>query len=99
MTSRADRIIKTPLVEETPSTPLLPRDLYSVPENSQVQIKRVSGTLAFREQLKQMGIFAGDLILVKRRVPFGGALLVEHHGTQLAISRVLAKQIVVESLA
>jgi Fe2+ transport system protein FeoA len=96
MTSRSDRIIKTPQVEEPTSPALAHKDLYSVPENSNVRIKQVAGTHALKEQLKQMGIFAGDLILVKRRVPFGGALLVEHHGAQLAISKVLAKQIVVE---
>jgi len=52
-----------------------------------------------REQLKQMGIFAGDLVMVKRRVPFGGALLIEHRGTQLALSKILAEQILVENPA
>ena len=79
---------------ETASIPL-----YEAPGDARVRIRKICGVKNLRRQLLQMGIHPGDIIKVKRRIPFGGALLIEHRGAQLALSKGFADQIAVEIIA
>jgi Fe2+ transport system protein FeoA len=45
-----------------------------------------------------MGIHAGDRIRVLRRAPFGGPLVIDNRGTQVAVGKQLAEKIRVEVL-
>ncbi len=46
-----------------------------------------------RQQLRELGIFPGDSVRVIRRAGFGGPLLVECRGLQIAIGRKVAKKV------
>jgi len=46
--------------------------------------------------LSQLGIGIGDVIFIKRNAPFGGPILIEHNGTEIAIGRGVAERIIVE---
>lgn len=72
--------------------------LYNADKDLRVRVKKITGIRQLRLQLAQMGIQVGDTLKVKRRVPFGGAILVEHRGAMLAISKGFAEQIAVESV-
>jgi Fe2+ transport system protein FeoA len=73
--------------------------LYQADKDIRMRVKKITGIRQLRLQLAQMGIHVGDTLKVKRRVPFGGAILVEHRGAMLAISKGFAEQITVEIIA
>jgi Fe2+ transport system protein FeoA len=46
-----------------------------------------------------MGIHTGDQVRVLYKAPFGGPLVIENQGTQVAIGKQLAEKVQVEVLA
>ncbi len=50
-----------------------------------------------RQRLSQMGIHVGDTLTVKRSAVLGGPLVIEVHGSEVALGRGMAKQVVVRS--
>ncbi len=72
-------------------------NLYEAGEEAPLKITRIKGNRAIRQQLSQIGIQPGDMIRIKRRVPFGGALMIENRGSIIALSRGFAIHILVEN--
>jgi ferrous iron transport protein A len=66
------------------------------PKNDVVVVTIDSGH-GVRSHLNTLGIHVGDHMTVMGRAPFGGPVLVEVHGSRVAIGRGLARQIEVAS--
>jgi Fe2+ transport system protein FeoA len=76
---------------------ILEKNLYEAGEEAPLRITRIKGNRSLRQQLTQIGIQSGDMICIKRRVPFGGALMIENRGSIIALSRGFAIHILVEN--
>ena len=70
--------------------------LHRIPEGTLIRILEVSGGHNLRRSLSQLGIQIGDIVHVQRHVHYGGPVLIEHWGTQVALGSSLAKRIRVE---
>lgn len=70
--------------------------LHRTPEGTLIRILEVSVAQHLRRSLSQLGIQTGDVVHVRRHVPYGGPVLIEHRGTQVALGRSLAKKVRVE---
>ena len=73
-------------------------NLYDATRQSDLKVLLISGDYDIRHSLNELGIHPGDRIRVLRRAPFGGPLLIETRGAQVAIGRQLAERIRVEVL-
>jgi ferrous iron transport protein A len=51
-----------------------------------------------RAKLNQYGLYQGDVARVLRAAPFGGPLLIEVGGREIALGKDLAAQVVVEAV-
>lgn len=72
------------------------KSLLEVPANKRVKIVSIAGGKGPRRMLAQLGIGVGSSIVVKRNAPFAGPLLIENHGTTVAVGRGVAAKILVE---
>jgi ferrous iron transport protein A len=70
--------------------------LHRIPEGTLIRILEVPVAHHLRRSLSQLGIQIGEVVHVRRHVPYGGPVLIEHSGTQVALGRSLAKRIRVE---
>ena len=70
--------------------------LEEIENNRWVKITRVEGGNSIEYKLLQMGITPGTQTRVIRRAPFGGPLLMEVNGLEVALSREVAARIWVE---
>lgn len=82
-----------------PLESVLEISLYEAGEEAPLKITRIKGNRSIRQQLTQIGIQPGDRVRIKRRVPFGGALMIENRGSIIALSRGFAVHILVENLS
>lgn len=73
-------------------------NLYQVRDHTSLRILLISGGWVVRRSFNQLGIHAGDCVQVVRRAPFGGPLVIESRGTQVAIGKQLAEKVRVELL-
>jgi len=62
------------------------------------RIVAIQGGRGLRHNLEQMGIHPGDLISVAGSGVFRGPILVEIHGSRVALGRGVAQRILVEPL-
>ena len=62
-----------------------------------VRVVEITGDDATRSLLNQIGIHPDDVIRVVRRAAWGGPLLVENRETTVALSRSVARRILVEA--
>jgi len=69
--------------------------LDSVPKEKEVKIVEIRGGWGIRQRLNQMGINTGDMIFVKRSGIMGGPILIQVHGTEVALGRGMAKKVIV----
>jgi ferrous iron transport protein A len=60
-------------------------------------VAEIIGGRGVRSHLNTLGIHVGDEITVVERAPFRGPVLVEIHGSRVALGRKIAGKIVVES--
>lgn len=60
-------------------------------------VAEIIGGRGVRSHLNTLGIHVGDKITVVERAPFRGPVLVEIHGSRVALGRKIAGKIVVES--
>jgi ferrous iron transport protein A len=67
--------------------------LDQAPENREAEVVEVTGGWGVRQRVGQMGIRPGARLIVKRGASWGGPVLVEIGGTDLALGRTLAKKI------
>lgn len=58
-----------------------------------MRVHRIRGGWGCSQRLNQLGIHAGDLITVKRNAGFGGPILVQIHGSEVALGRGMARHI------
>jgi ferrous iron transport protein A len=65
-------------------------------ENSQARVIDIRGGSGIRQRLSQMGIHPGDMITILRYGALRGPLLIEIHGSQVALGRGIAAKIIVE---
>jgi Fe2+ transport system protein FeoA len=75
-----------------------PLSLYKVDGQPYLKIQSILGGWDTRRSFNQIGIHAGDRIRVVCRAPFGGPLVIDNRGTQVAVSKQLAEKIKVEVL-
>lgn len=73
--------------------------LYCARVGDTVRVVEIQGGWGFRQRLFQLGIHEGDTLVVKRSGILGGPILVEVHGTEIALGRGMAKRILVEKTA
>lgn len=73
-------------------------NLYQAHGHTQLKVLLIAGGWETRRSFNQLGIHAGDSVRVVRRAPFGGPLVVESRGTQVAIGKQLAEKVSVEVL-
>jgi len=69
--------------------------LTNVPVGNRAQLIEVQDAL--RSKLKAYGLHMGDYLRVLRVAPFGGPLLVEVNGREIALGRAVAGKIFVET--
>lgn len=70
-------------------------NLYQVEKGEGVEVVEIRGGWGIRQRLNQMGIHPGDSMVVKRSGIIGGPVLIQIHGTEVAIGRGMARRIFV----
>jgi ferrous iron transport protein A len=65
-------------------------------EKSKAKVINIRGGAGIRQRLSQMGIHPGDTITILRYGVLRGPILVEIHGSQVALGRGIASKIIVE---
>jgi len=73
--------------------------LVNVEHGEEVRIVRYRGGRGMALKLKELSLMPGDRIVVKKRAPLKGPLLVEAHGRSVAIGRGVAEKVEVEKVA
>jgi ferrous iron transport protein A len=70
--------------------------LDKVYENRKSQVIDIQGGQRIRQRLSQMGIHPGDIITILRYGALRGPILIEIHGSQVALGRGIASKIIIE---
>ena len=73
-------------------------NLYEAEDQHYLKILTILGGWEIRRSFNQIGVHTGDRIRVVCRAPFGGPLVIDNRGTQVAVSKQLAEKIKVEVL-
>jgi len=60
-------------------------------------VAEIDGGRRVRAHLNTLGIHVGDIIRVVERAPFRGPVLVEIHGTRVALGRGIARKVKVRA--
>ena len=76
----------------------MPTTLDQVCENGKAKVIGIQGGQGIRQRLSQMGIHPGDTIAILRYGALRGPILIEVHGSQVALGRRIASRIIVEDL-
>ncbi|MEJ2634183.1 MAG: FeoA family protein [Calditrichia bacterium] len=74
------------------------KSLLEVPSNRHVKIVSIIGGKGARQILAQLGVGVGSTVMIRRNAPFAGPLLIENHGTSIAVGRGVAAKILVEEV-
>lgn len=74
----------------------MPMTLDQVYENRKAKVIDIKGGSGIRQRLSQMGIHPGDEITMLRYGALRGPILIEIHGSQVALGRGIASRIIVE---
>ncbi len=67
-------------------------------ESKGAKVIDVQGGQGIRQRLSQMGIHPGDTITILRCGALRGPILIEVHGSQVALGRGIASRIIMEEL-
>jgi ferrous iron transport protein A len=70
--------------------------LTNIDHGKIVTVVDFDGGLGVIGKIRQLGIMPGDEILVQRYAPFGGPIMIEVHGRNIALGRGIASKIQVE---
>jgi ferrous iron transport protein A len=65
-------------------------------ENRKAKVIDIQGGAGIRQRLSQIGIHPGDMITMVRYGALRGPLLIEIHGSQVALGRGISSKIIVE---
>ena len=76
----------------------MPKTLDQIDENRKVKVIDIQGGLGLRQRLGQMGIHPGDTITMLRYGALRGPILIEVHGSQVALGRGIASKVIVEEM-
>jgi ferrous iron transport protein A len=74
-----------------------PLTLDRIEKVCEVTVIEIQGGWGVRQRLNRMGIHPGDRLLVKRSAIMGGPILVQVHGTDVAVGRGMARKVVVSN--
>ena len=74
----------------------MPITLDHINENRKAQVIDIQGGQGIRQRLSQMGIHPGDTITILRYGALRGPILIEIHGSQVALGRGIASRVTVE---
>jgi Fe2+ transport system protein FeoA len=75
------------------------QNLSELPKQATARISQIADGHAAEQYLHEIGIRRGDQILMIRKAPFGGPIHVRCNGQDVALSRNLARNIIVEAPA
>lgn len=75
-----------------------PLNLYEAFDDAELRILLITGGWEVRRSFNQIGIQPGNRVRVLRHAPFGGPLVIDNRGTQVAVGKQLAEKIRVEVL-
>jgi ferrous iron transport protein A len=81
---------------KTGSSKAIPLTLYQAQANSTLKVLAITGGWGARRNLNEVGVHVGDTVRIVRRAPFGGPLIIQSHGAEVAIGRQLAEKVKVE---
>jgi len=70
--------------------------LEHVETRREAQVRAIDGGAGVRNHLNTLGIHVGDRIVVMERAPFRGPVIVEIHGSRVALGRGVARKVKVE---
>ena len=76
----------------------MPTTLDQIYENKKAKVIDIKGGPGIRQRLGQMGIHPGDEITMLRYGALRGPILIEVHGSQVALGRGIASKILVEEI-
>jgi ferrous iron transport protein A len=76
----------------------MPTTLDHVRENQKAKVIDIQGGQGIRQRLGQMGIHSGDEVAMIRYGALRGPILIEVHGSQVALGRGIASKIIVEEI-
>jgi ferrous iron transport protein A len=74
------------------------KSLLEIPAQTTVKIVSIVGGKGSRRTLAQLGVGVGSIVKIKRNAPFAGPLLIENHGSSIAVGRGIAGKIMVEEI-
>lgn len=77
---------------------IAPSNLYQAGASTTIKILLIQGGWETRRCFNQIGIHAGDRVRILSKAPFGGPLVIENRGGQVAIGKQLAEKVQVEVL-
>ncbi len=73
--------------------------LTDIENGARVRIASFDGAPSHLSRLNRYGLYPGDYARVLRQAPFGGPILLEVRGMEIALGRKLAELILVELVA
>ena len=74
----------------------MPTTLDQIYEKGKAKVIDIQGGVGIRQRLSRMGIHPGDIITILRYGALGGPILIEIHGSQVALGRGIASRVIVE---
>jgi ferrous iron transport protein A len=76
----------------------MPTTLDQIYENKKATVIDIKGGQGIRQRLGEMGIHPGDIVTILRYGALRGPILIEIHGSQVALGRGIASKILVEEV-
>lgn len=70
--------------------------LLEIEKGKLVRVVGFSGGKGLESKLRQLGVIPGDIARVVRHAPFGGPVLIEISGREIALGRGVAARVEVE---
>jgi ferrous iron transport protein A len=67
-----------------------------IAEDKKAKVIDIQGGAGIRQRLSQMGVHPGDIVTILRYGALRGPLLIEVHGSQVALGRGIASKVIVE---
>jgi ferrous iron transport protein A len=74
------------------------KTLSDIEEGKKARVLLILGGMGVRQHLSTIGIHVGDTVLVKRHAVWGGPILIEVHGSEVALGKGVASKVQVEEV-
>jgi len=72
--------------------------LDNLKKGEELKVLEIQGGIGVRQHLNKLGIHVGDTIKIIQFAPFQGPLVIEIHGTEVALGRGVASKIEVAKI-